>query len=275
MEWVASELQRQGKRVFVFHPNDLMPLGNSLCVAIDGDPQKIDIIYRFWELFDLENVDPIDHILGIWAEGEVTVTPPMRAFQEEKMALGLFHHPLLEPYWREAMGKKDFKTLKKVVPKTWIMDPTPVPPCAVLDAPYVDGRPIHRWEQLGQASKRERELILKISGFDEKAWGARSVVLGSDVSREEWASAIETAVSDRESSYYVIQEYRKPNRIQHPVYREDGSVYEMEGRVRLCPYYFVIDGQTQLHGILSTVCPADKKIIHGMKDAALVPTKLR
>jgi hypothetical protein len=27
----------------------------------------------------------------------------------------------------------------------------------------------------------------------------------------------------------------------------------------------------ELAGILATVCPADKKIIHGMKDAVLVP----
>ena len=32
--------------------------------------------------------------------------------------------------------------------------------------------------------KKERNLILKISGFHESAWGARSVTLGSDCSRE-------------------------------------------------------------------------------------------
>ena len=47
----------------------------------------------------------------------------------------------------------------------------------------------------------------------------------------------------------------------------------MEGRVRLCPYYFVDDVQqlVDLRGILVTLCPADKKIIHGMKDASLIP----
>ena len=27
-----------------------MPLGEDICVGIDGDPQKVDVIYRFWEL---------------------------------------------------------------------------------------------------------------------------------------------------------------------------------------------------------------------------------
>jgi hypothetical protein len=49
----------------------------------------------------------------------------------------------------------------------------------------------------------------------------------------------------------------------------------MPGRVRLCPYYFVTGendaARAQLGGVLATICPADKKIIHGMKDAILAP----
>ena len=274
MEWLASQLQRMGKRVFVFHPNEVMPLGNSLCVPMEGDPQKIDIIYRFWELFDAENIVSFDQILETWQDGEVNITPPMRAFQEEKLSLGLFHHPLLQPYWKENLSKGEYKLLSRVIPKTWVMDPATVPPCAVLDAPWVDGRPIHDWRQLGEASKKERDLILKISGFDETAWGARSVTLGSDVSREEWTAAIEKAIAPGNSSFYILQDYKKPKRLTHPVYRADGSLHEMSGRVRLCPYYFIIDGRAELHGILSTFCPADKKIIHGMKDAALIPCRV-
>lgn len=52
----------------------------------------------------------------------------------------------------------------------------------------------------------------------------------------------------------------------------------MKGRVRLCPYYFVHgdgDGaRTQLGGVLATICPADKKIIHGMRDAILAPCSI-
>jgi len=49
----------------------------------------------------------------------------------------------------------------------------------------------------------------------------------------------------------------------------------MPGRVRLCPYYFVIGegdaARAQLGGVLATICPADKKLIHGMKEAILAP----
>jgi hypothetical protein len=46
----------------------------------------------------------------------------------------------------------------------------------------------------------------------------------------------------------------------------------MRARVRLCPFYFVIDGKAELRGALATICPADKKLLHGMRDAVLAPT---
>jgi len=56
---------------------------------------------------------------------------------------------------------------------------------------------------------------------------------------------------------------------------EKNALTPMHGRVRLCPYYFVVGegdaARTQLSGILATICPADKKIIHGMTDAILAP----
>jgi hypothetical protein len=45
----------------------------------------------------------------------------------------------------------------------------------------------------------------------------------------------------------------------------------MKGRVRLCPYYFCGERETKLGGVLATICPADKKLLHGMKDAILAP----
>jgi hypothetical protein len=61
-------------------------------------------------------------------------------------------------------------------------------------------------------------------------------------------------------------------RVKHPLFTPDGSsTYQAEGRLRLCPYYFVVEGEARLSGALATFCPPDKKIIHGMVDAALLP----
>jgi hypothetical protein len=273
MEWLASQLRQQGRRVHVFHPDELMPLGDAICVGMDGDPQEVDVIYRFWELFDLANVPLAEHLLAARQKALLSLTPPMRHFQEEKLSLALFHHHILEDFWKENLSKASYRVLKEVIPMTWVIDPVELPPNAVLDAPFVGGKPITQWQQLTAAGKKERNLIIKISGYHETAWGARSVTLGSDCSRHEWEDAIWQAVSMAENSLHVLQVYEKPKRVSHPVYTGEGSVVQMNGRVRLCPYYFV-DGkahQAQLQGVLATLCPADKKIIHGMKDAALLP----
>ena len=156
------------------------------------------------------------------------------------------------------------------------MDPAPLPPGAVLDGPRAAGRALGSWQDLVAATQKERDLIIKISGFHETAWGARSVVLGSDCSREEWQQGVERALELAPKNLHVLQAYRKPRRVRHSLYdaAPPHAPREVDGRLRLCPYYFVAEGKAHLSGALATFCPPDKKIIHGMQDAALLPIRL-
>lgn len=280
MEWLAQQLQLLGRRVFCVAPEKLFPLGPALCCDVDGNPEKIDILYRFFELFDLPNLRTARFIFETWAAGELTVTPPLRPFQEEKIALALFHHHLLQDYWAEALSGHTLKLLRTLIPPSWIMDPSPLPPGAVLDGPKIGGRALSDWRELGAASQKERDLIIKISGYHETAWGARSVVLGSDCSRDEWQQGVEQALALAPANLHVLQSYQKPRRLEHPVYTPPaapGAVAAAAvkpGRLRLCPYYFIIGGAARLSGVLATFCPPDKKIIHGMQDAALLPARV-
>jgi len=272
--WIAARLREQGRRVHVLHPTEIMPLGHTLCAPVDGDPEQIDVLYRFFELFDLANVRTAEFILAAAEAGDVVVTPPMRMFQEEKLNLALLHHPILEDFWRENLPRGLWPVLKKLVPRSWVVDPVELPPNGVLDAPWVAGKPIRRWEQLAEASQKERNLILKVSGFHETAWGSRSVVLGSDVPRDEWLAALRRAEEMAPRTLHILQDYRKPVRLKHPVFDDAGQLREMEGRLRLCPFYFIRADHARLGGALATFCPADKKIIHGMKDAAMLPSAI-
>ncbi|MFA5058397.1 MAG: hypothetical protein WC485_09810 [Opitutaceae bacterium] len=280
MQWLAGELQQRGRRVFCLRPDDVFPLGGALFFDAGGTPEKIDIIYRFFELFDLGNIRTAPYFFESWGNGEVVIAPPMRHFQEEKLALALFHHHRLQDFWAENLSGRNLKLLRQLIPVSWVMDPTPLPPGAVLDGPRVGGRALADWSQLALASQKERDLIIKISGFHETAWGARSVVLGSDCSREEWQAGIEQALRLAPTNLHVLQEYQKPRRVQHPVYRhppEAGrpvTAAAEAGRLRLCPYFFVVGGKTRLAGALATFCPPDKKIIHGMQDAVLLPCRM-
>ena len=81
---------------------------------------------------------------------------------------------------------------------------------------------------------------LKASGFHETAWGARSVVLGDDVSGDEWSKALQSALDSFPNPVSVIQEFRKPVRLEHPVFNSEGRRIN-EGRLRLSPYYFIYE----------------------------------
>lgn len=279
MQWLAEQLQRLGRRVFCMRPEDVFPLGGELFFDVEGTPEKIDVIYRFFELFDWANVRIAAEVMEAWQSGAVAIAPPMRSFQEEKLALALFHHHLLPEFWAENLGSGSLKLLRTLIPQSWIMDPAPLPPGAVLDGPRIGGRALNDWRDLIGASQKERDLIIKISGFHETAWGARSVVLGSDCSREEWQQGVEQALRLAPVNLHVLQEYRKPKRVSHPLYEKGEAgrptlATAKDGRLRLCPYYFVVGGQARLSGALATFCPPDKKIIHGMVDAALLPCRV-
>lgn len=266
-EWLAQTLRREcAAKIAVCHPNELR-------ITPDGvffENTRADLVYRFFELFDLEHFYAAEALMDAVEARQVEVFPPMRTFQEEKMSLALFWHPGLQDFWREALDEKSHAVLQKIIPKTWVLEPVPaLPASAVLWAP----KPIRDWGELASVPLRERNWVLKSSGFDENAWGARSVTVGNDASQKEWSDALAQALeSGAQNRLYVLQEFKKPKRTELAVFDESGAVKTMSGRMRICPYYFVRGHAETLHaGTLATLCPADKKIIHGMRSAALAP----
>ena len=202
------------------------------------------------------------------SRGAVRVTPPFKPYLEEKLWFALFWLRPLREFWRRELGERHFVELQKHIPYSWILDPAPLPQHAVIP-----GLEIHSWEELKHFSQKQRDLILKISGFSELGWGSRSVTLGSDAPQGEWQAAIEHALKSFAHHPYVLQRFHKGRLVEQPFLNPArGTIETMRGRVRLCPYYFLIDGKAHLHGALATVCPADKKLLHGMKDAIMVPT---
>ena len=104
------------------------------------------------------------------------------------------------------------------------------------------------------------------------------MVLGSDCSREEWQHGVERALELAPTNLHVLQAYKQAAQGAPPALYEAAEPHEareVDGRLRLCPYYFVVDGKARLSGALATFCPPDKKIIHGMQDAALLPTRVK
>jgi len=255
MDWLAKQLYPR----FTVHDSQFNDFA-------DGSA-----VYRFFEMFDLANVPNSKRIFELAAEKKIRLTPPPKPIFEEKMLFALLWNRNLQNFWRQELGEGFLARLKKIIPYTWLVDPAPLPPHAAI--PELN---LTDWQQLKALSQKERDLILKVSGFSENAWGARGVYLGSDLSHADWSAAVDAALKNFETSPSVLQRFNKPSQVEASWFEfAKNEVIPMKGRARLCPYYFVSgDGDSArptLGGVLATIVPADKKIVHGMADAILAP----
>ena len=259
MQWLADQLNQRGGATF------------HLQSAMFNDFAEGDAVFRFFELFDLPNVPAAQKLFELAAEKKLRLTPPPKPMFEEKMLFALLWNRNLQSFWRQELGEGFLTRLKKIIPYTWLVDPTPLPPHAAI--PELN---LTDWSQLKAMSQKERELILKVSGFSENAWGARGVYLGSDLSSADWSAAVDAALAHFATSPSVLQRFHKPTLVDASWFDfAKNEVVPMKGRARLCPYYFVSgDGdnlRSELGGVLATIVPADKKIVHGMTDAIIAP----
>ena len=276
MRWLGNRLNEAGLKTFVIKPDEIRFTEEGLAVMEGHSAVPINLVYRFFELFDLKNIPKSELILYSAKKDKVKITPPAKTFLEEKMAFALFHHPALRSFWLENMGEKTDAALMRIFPKTWILDPQEVPPHAVIAGLTIRERPVSQWQELTTLTQKERRLIIKPSGYSEQAWGSRGVVAGHDLPEMEWAQALHDAQVQFNRSPSVLQEFHGGKKVS--VWYDDPAEPQprpMEGRVRLSPYYFTADGKAELGGILATICPLDKKLIHGMTDAVMAPCAVK
>ncbi len=284
MSWLVETIQ-QGTdllpaypHIALIHPKEIDLVRDQLVFQnpATGQEQPIDVIYRFFELFDLPNIPKIELIQYAVKKGLVKCTPPFKPHVEEKLSLALLHHPVLADFWTKELGQADFQQLQHWVPQGWIVDPTPLPPQAVIANLTPGGKVIQDFQQLKTLSQKERELVLKPSGFSPLGWGSRGVTIGHDHSSDSWGQQLDTALASFGQTPYILQKFEAADVL--PAQRLEmatGEIRDFQARVRICPYYLVENDQVTLAGVLATACPADKKLIHGMKDAVLTPCQVK
>lgn len=289
MAWLAGALRERGHPVYAVRPQDVHFTEEALLVPEGGSPGPRDaaetpagarlvpikVLYRFFELYDVKNVPKWELMLYAAKKQRVVITPPAKSFLEEKLGFALLHHPALVAYWERELKAERFERLRRVLPPTWILDPRPLPPHATVPGLSLGGKPVQNWQQLLGLSQKERRLVLKPSGFSATAWGSRGVRIGHDLPEEEWAAAVHGALGGFDGTRAVLQHFYEVKRSSVAWYDfAAGEVRPMHGRTRLTPYYFVVGDEVRLGGAMATVVPMDKKLIHGMVDAVLVPCAL-
>jgi len=278
LSWLSDAIRaRELAESFVCRPEDIVFTEEALFLRLPGgEERKIDVLYRNFELFDLLNVAKSDLIVYAASHRRVKITPPLKAHLEEKMCYALFQHPLLAKLWKNEVGGEVYGRLMTLFPRTWVLDPRTLPPQAAIHDLFAAGEPVNDWMQLVPLGKSERDYVVKPSGFSELAWGSRGVKVANDLPREEWEKVLRDGLASFNKTPYILQRFHKGKRVKVPYYdtKSDGIAI-LDGRVRLCPYYFVIGDDVKLGGILATIAPADKRLIHGMADAIMGPCAVR
>jgi hypothetical protein len=240
-----------------------------VAAAEKWDFRSPEPLYRFFEMFDLPNLPSRGSLIEAAESGNIRITPPLKPYLEEKLWFGLFWSRPLQKFWQRELRANHWAKLKALFPQTWVVDPAAVPHHAVIP-----GLEIQDWRELKKFSQKQREFVMKVSGFSELAWGSRGVFVGQDLPQREWADCIEQAIASFSRGPFILQKFFKGRLVEQPYYDPaTKSIETLVGRVRLCPYYFVVsDKEVRLGGALATIVPADKKIVHGMRDAIMVPT---
>ena len=272
MVCLSDALKKRELPVYAVHPREILFKEEGLFIREEGREIRVEAVYRFYELFDLPNIPKIELMMFSNKKNRVRTTPPFKPYLEEKLSFALLHHPALISWWEKSLGVETFALISHLIPNTWVLDNRPLPPHAAIPDLRVRDRWITGWQDLYSLTQKEREMVIKPSGFSPESWGSRGVVVGHDVSSEDWGRAIDQALQAFPDQPHILQEFHKGKRMETTFWNsQTGSMDVMESRVRLTPYYFVIQGKARLGGILATLCPHDKKKIHGMVDAVMVP----
>ena len=185
----------------------------------------------------------------------VRVTPPFKPFLEEKLWFALFWLRPLREFWRRELGERHFLELQKHIPYTWILDPTPLPQHAVIP-----GLEIHDWRELASFSAKaarshfENQRLLR-TRLGQPQRHARLRRAAQRMAGRAAAGASRTSRITRTSCSAFTKAGSSSSRSS---IRPPAISRLMRGRVRLCPYYFVVGGKTRLRGALGNDRPRTK-----------------
>jgi len=269
MDFLAARASEHGLPIVCLAPEDLEM--DSKGVYYRGS--KIGTIYRFFELFDVDNVKGGHQLLRAAAQGLVQMTPAPKAYLEEKLWFNLLRHHRLVRYWEKSMGKKWYNHLLEIIPQTFILDNRALPPHGVIAGLTKEGQDISSFNELSDLPRSARKYVIKPSGFSPDSWGSKGVILGRDVSTKAWGELLQRALDAFAVKPYILQEfhYSLLHKVTYYDFAEQ-SLNNFEGKYRYCPYYFTGKGNAVLQGgVLITACPSEKPLIHGMTDAVMGP----
>ena len=274
LTWLAQRITASSiATVYCVGPQDIIFTEQALFVRLpDGREEKIDVLYRNFEMFDLLNVPKWELMFYAARKNRVHITPPPKAQLEEKLAFALLHHPLLEEYWRAELDATTFERLLHADAAN--VDPrSSTAPAASRNS--LTERLRKAGKQLGSAHQT-RKIGARFSretlGFLRTRVGrARRKDRKRSLARRVAGSTARCACGLLDHTTYSCSVSARVG-----VSKRSGGIARTTRSKRWTDasgYHptTLPDGHAKLGGVLATVAPADKRLIHGMRDAVMAP----
>ncbi len=153
-------------------------------------------------------------------------------FPEEQLWLALLLRRPLKEFWRREMGERHFLSLLQITAPTWILDPEPLPPYAVIP-----GLQIQSWETVAEWPRSHRQHF-RISASNQPQ-KPPTLLEGSSLSDAEWKEAVSSALEAFPVRPHVLQQLPQATQMTHRGQATHAAdpTESVQGDTRLHPQY--------------------------------------
>lgn len=187
----------------------------------DGDIYRAHYLVEYLSDFAVRDLyDSLDD--------KQSITPSLTPQFEEKAILALIWDKRFEDFYRKALGNSSHDFLRTIIPPTWIVGE---------ESGFALGLPNNYEDsvELAKLSRRQRQYVLKVSGFSQDSAWAEGVRFLSSTSQADAAAALAESKA-KTDQLYIVQAFHEGAKLPMRYETPDGSA-SMAARVRLTPYF--------------------------------------
>ncbi len=191
-------------------------------------------LYRAFYLSEYLADSKINNLISCQLDKENT-NPSITPHLEEKAIMALLWDKRFENFYIRELGQATFNRLRVSIPETWIIG---------QEQYFSRGLPrdVQTTLELVGGLRKNRELVIKPSGFDPQASWAEGVNLLHEKSSETAKEIVLNAIQ-KTSTLTVVQKFHKGRKEILQYENNQGGLTEMQVKLRITPYYSTEDGK--------------------------------
>jgi hypothetical protein len=191
-------------------------------------------LYRAFYLSEYLNDPKVNDLISYQLDKQNT-KPSITPHLEEKAIMALLWDTRFENFYKKQLGEANFNKLKNAIPKTWIVG---------QEQYFTEALPKGAQDtlQLVSGSRKDRELVIKPSGFNPKASWAEGVNLLHEKSTVKAQEIVQNAMQT-DDTLFIVQEFKKGQKRRMQYENEEGGLNDMDVKLRITPYYSTKDGK--------------------------------